>query len=210
VRAVNLLPREAPRPKRRALPLTTQLLVGIPLLAVALVGVLWLLAGSGISGKRQTLAELRAELAALPAPKVTVARNPNLTLHHQERVAALAGALDGRLAWDRILRHIAAVIPSDVWLTKLATLSDSTSQTPTTAAPPLTTTETPVATAPEQVEIGGYTYSQEAVARFLSRLDVVPDLSAVQLRSSTRTLIGDRAVDQFSIVVAIRPNGSSA
>jgi hypothetical protein len=51
----------------------------------------------------------------------------------------------------------------------------------------------------------GYTYSQEGVARLLSRLAVVPSLENVQLVSSTQTTVGDQTVISFSIEADVRP-----
>jgi Tfp pilus assembly protein PilN len=221
VRAVNLLPRDAARTRREAPSLHSQLLVAVPLLAAVLIGAVWFFAGSGLPQKRETLASLQQELAAIPVAKQTVAQDPSVRSQHEERVTAVAGALDGRISWDRILRHVSAVLPGDVWLTKLAAASSEASSTSTPAPAPAATTSTPatatvstttpaVSTSASQVEIDGYTYSQAAVARFLARLGVVPDLANVQLRSSTRSLLGSRTVVQFLVVADIRTSGSSA
>ena len=39
--------------------------------------------------------------------------------HREQRTLALAAALGKRVAWDRILRRMALVLPDDVWLTNL-------------------------------------------------------------------------------------------
>ena len=226
MRSVNLLPREYVRQRRQGGPsLQSQLLVAAPLLAAVLVGATWFFAGSGLSAKRATLASLQAGLAQIPPPKPTVRQSPAVAAQHEERVGALAGALNGRVAWDRVLRHISAVLPGDVWLTKLAATSSSSSSptpaAPTAPAPAATTTTTdtgastaaapaPTAVAASQVEVDGYTYSHDAVARFLARLSVVPDLRNVQLRSSTLAKSGKRSVVEFVIVAAVRLPGSSS
>jgi Tfp pilus assembly protein PilN len=223
VRAVNLLPRDEARAKREAPALQTQLFIAIPLLAAVLIGAIWFFSAGNLPQKRQTLADLQAELAAIPAPKPTVAQDPAVRSQHEERVSALANALGGRISWDRILRHVSAVLPGDVWLTKLAATSAgassttpapaSTTTSTSTSSTPTATTPAPAAAAPSaatSVEIDGYTYSQDAVARFMARLGVVPDLANVTLRSSNRTPLGSRAVVQFSVVADIRASGSSA
>src|SRR5439155_17095280 len=131
------------------------------------------------------------ELAGMPVPKTPVQRNPVLTAQKVQRVTALATALQGRVAWDRVLRHISSVLPGDVWLTKLtATAAEvappppppppattDTTSTDTTAAQPPAPVATAVPAAPTPIEIDGYTYSHDAVARFLARLALVPDLT---------------------------------
>ena len=51
----------------------------------------------------------------------------------------------------------------------------------------------------------GYTYSQEGVARLLSRLAVVPALQNVKLVSSSETTVGGQTVVSFSIEADVRP-----
>jgi len=51
----------------------------------------------------------------------------------------------------------------------------------------------------------GYTYSQEGVARLLSRLAVVPALENVKLVSSSQATVGDQTVVNFSIQADVRP-----
>jgi len=71
-------------------------------------------------------------------------------------------------------------------------------QPATSAAPPPAPTAQPMTFA-------GYTYSQEGVARLLSRLAVVPALDNVKLVSSTQTKVGDQDVVTFSIQADVRP-----
>jgi len=57
---------------------------------------------------------------------------------------------------------------------------------------------------PTAFTIQGSTYSQAGVARFLERLEVLPDFQNVQLQSSTATVIGTQRVINFTIVSDIR------
>ena len=49
----------------------------------------------------------------------------------------------------------------------------------------------------------GYTYSQEGVARLLTRLDLVPHLTNVQLQTSAASTIGTRQVVSFTIAAQV-------
>jgi hypothetical protein len=51
----------------------------------------------------------------------------------------------------------------------------------------------------------GYTYSQEGVARLLSRLQVVPALQNVKLVTSSQTQLLNQTVVTFSIEADVRP-----
>ena len=55
------------------------------------------------------------------------------------------------------------------------------------------------------MSFAGFTYSQEGVARLLSRLAVVPALENVQLVSSTETTVAGQTVVSFSIEADVRP-----
>ena len=56
----------------------------------------------------------------------------------------------------------------------------------------------------------GYCYSQDGVARFLARLEIVPDLVDVKLGTSGATRIGNRDVVQFTIGARLRQPGTTS
>jgi Tfp pilus assembly protein PilN len=171
MRAVNLLPKDATEGRKRP-PLPV--LVGCvgTVLVTALLAVLFLSASSSVARQRSALLDAQAQFAALPAPPAPSPVDAQLPKQRQTRVAALATALGERVAWDRLLREVSQVVPSDVWLVTLK------AESPTAAPVPA------AGTAPSGFVISGCTYSQESVARFLARLDVVPDLIGMTLGSS--------------------------
>jgi Tfp pilus assembly protein PilN len=229
MRAVNLLPRETKQPRKR-LSVVGQLALVAPFVVAGLLVAGYLLAGSSVNSKRSSLQALQDELASLPTPKApAVQQNPALASEQQLRIAAVGAALQSRLVWDRVLREISAVLPSDVWLTTMSakapetpapvaaaappagsttppSTTDTTATTTTATTTPTTTTAAPApAAAPQPMTFAGYTYSQEGVARLLSRLAVVPALQNVRLVSSTQTIVADQTVISFSIEADVRP-----
>jgi Tfp pilus assembly protein PilN len=225
MRAVNLLPRETKQPRKR-LTVVGQLALVAPFVVAGLLVAGYLLASSSVNNKRSTLQALQDELASVPAPKAQEPQqNPALASERQLRIAALGAALQSRLVWDRVLREISAVLPADVWLTTMSAQTPATPTTvptattttpapaaPTTTSPTTTTTATtttsaapPPAPTAQPMTFAGYTYSQEGVARLLSRLAVVPALDNVKLVSSTQTKVGDQDVVNFSIQADVRP-----
>jgi hypothetical protein len=62
---------------------------------------------------------------------------------------------------------------------------------------------------PSMFTIQGRTYSHDGVARLLSRLQLLPDLTNVQLISSTRSVIGKQPVVDFTIAADIAAAGGS-
>lgn len=222
MRAVNLLPRDAlrRRPKRNPLVLGGAV-------AFVLVTAVLALGFQSQSGKARdlqaTLDGLQTELAALPPAPKGRADESALTAAKQQREAAVSGALGHRVAWDRVLRELSLVLPDDVWLSGVS----ARSPIPLTAASVASTppagadagglgasigsgTTTPRAAPPGPslgFTLNGYTYSQEAVARFLSRLQVVPELKNVQLQSSALQRATGRPVVQFTVVADVRVSG---
>ena len=217
MRAVNLLPRE-PKLGRKRLGVAGQLAVLAPFVVVSLLVAGYLLASAKVNDRKATLQALRDELASLPAPPQQPQVSPELVALRDQRIAALSSALQSRLAWDRILRQISAVLPGDVWLTTLSAqqvapppvTSTTTSATTTTTTTTTTSTTPAVPAAPVPpptagpLNVAGYTYSPEGVARLLTRLAVVPALQDVQLVSSSQTVVSRRQVFAFTIKADVR------
>ena len=203
MRAVNLLPKDAARSrpgatKKRETPKHLPAIVGCVLgaLVIAFLGMQTMSAGSAASDAQAELDRLNQLIAATPPPPAgPPAADAELANQRTQRSAALASALSRRIAWDRVLRRFSLVLPDDVWLTGL-TLSSPT--------PAAVAAGSPVSNAPTGFIMSGFTYSHDAVARLLSRLQVVPDLTNVQLQSSTRTKLKGRSVVSFSIAAAVR------
>ena len=190
MRAVNLLPQEA---RQRRTP-NKLLLVGISssTAVLLLVGAGYYSAQGTVNDREQSLADVKAQLAAMPKPKShqTSAFDQELALERTGRLAALSTVLSSRVRWDRLLREIAMVLPDDVWLQQLnATAPEPPA--PPVVAPGTAPAPAPVAATPAPTSTGttfsiqGNTYTQEGVARLLIRLQLVPDLENVTLVSST-------------------------
>jgi Tfp pilus assembly protein PilN len=181
MRAFDLLPKEHTRQSAERRP-------GIAQIAVALV-----------EDKRSERDQLKAQLAELEvqAKETSSGGTSGLEDERLARTGALATALSGRVAWDRLLREISLVLPGDVYLTAL------TVQSPTPAAAPAaaTTTATTGSTPTTHFAIAGSTDEQQDVALLLSRLAILPELSGVQLVSSQR---GDDGDITFTINAAVR------
>ena len=204
MRAVNLLPRQQVEQKRERAN-TVGLVAGIggAVVLLVLVGG-FLLANRSTDRQRQALSDARAMLAATPAKKLsakTQAFRSTLLSQRQERSLALAAGLGKRVSWDRILGHIALVMPDDVWFTKV------NGSVPVLTAAPTTVTAVPTAPSvlpatPTDLTIVGQTYSQASVARFLERLQVDPDLKNVQLQTS----LPDQTIPviDFTIIANVR------
>jgi Tfp pilus assembly protein PilN len=206
MRAVNLLPHDQVEQKREARnPVVLVAAIGGAVVLLALVaGVL--LANRSVDRQRQALTSARAMLAVTPAKKLsaqTQAFRSTVLSEREQRSLALASAIGQRVAWDRILRRMALVLPDDVWLTSLVgtTPLESAAPASTTTAATAPSALPPTATA---LTLQGYTYSQAGVARLLERLQVLPDLKNVQLKESSTSNVGGQNVVSWTIITDIR------
>ncbi|HUQ23039.1 MAG TPA: PilN domain-containing protein [Gaiellaceae bacterium] len=198
MRAVNLLPRdEVVRSFEAKRGVVFGSVFGAALVTAALVS-MTISAGGAVATKQSELDAIRAEIAAVPAPVVKdTSTDDALAAVKSARIGALSAALTSRVAWDRVLRQVSLVLPEDVWLTNLS------AKAPTTAVPTADA-------AASGFNLTGSTYSQNGVARFLSRLAVIPDIKNVRLQSSASQLVDERELVQFTILADVRAPGEAA
>jgi len=200
VRAVNLLPRDHGHRtvKKESLPVLVGACVGV--LVAAALGAMFMIGSGKIAAQQRKLDDLNRTYQALPPPPPgPSAVEQQLAGEQSARVSALSTALGSRVAWDRVFREFSLVLPDDVWLTNL------TAKSPIS---PATNAATSAGGAPSQFTVQGRTYSHDGVARLLSRLQLVPDLTNVQLVSSSLSKVGEQAVVEFTIAADIAVAGS--
>jgi Tfp pilus assembly protein PilN len=198
MRAFDLLPKEQVRHAADRRPGIAQIAVAlVAVVALGALGALFLTTDSGLKDKRGERDQLKAQLAALQvqARERSSGGTSGLEDERLARTTALATALSGRVAWDRLLRDISLVLPGDVYLTAL------TVQSPTPAVAPAATATPTGSTPATHFAIAGSTDEQQDVALLLSRLAILPELSGVQLVSSLR---GDDGDIVFTINAAVR------
>lgn len=195
MRAVNLLPADEQAGKRKLPPMPVLAGCVGTVVVSALLAVMFLSASADVAAKQRALQAMQAQYDAVPSPPAPSPVVSQLPQQRQTRVTALATALGQRIAWDRLLREVSQVVPSDVWLVTLDAQSPS-------LAPATTPATTAQATTPTGFTVTGCTYSQDSVARFLARLQVVPDLSSMTLSKSESASSGSSGASAGSC-----PNG---
>jgi len=204
MRAFNLLPKEevhaAKEGKPSPLPYVIVALAGV--LAFAALAAFYLSSSAGVTKKTGELDDLRGELASLQVPEKQpeqpAANGSDIAGERAARTAALSTALADRLAWDRILRELALVLPSDVTLATLDATAPSPGSAGASTAPAVTT-----------FRVTGVSTSQAGVARLLSRLQVVPELRAVQLEFATVSDDPSKPGVNFAITAAVRQGATA-
>jgi Tfp pilus assembly protein PilN len=189
MRAVNLLPKDdlAANSIRNEDP---AVVIGSALGLVVLIalGGAFYMAHSQAGAQQLKLNAARLELGKLSlvkkpvvkVPKVTrpIIPIPAVTGEESARLTAVSSAMSTRIAWDRILREFALVIPDDVTVTALNMTAPSN-------APVLP--GTPPSGTPG-FNLQGTTFSHDSVARLLTRLMLMPDLTNVALTTSAADL----------------------
>jgi Tfp pilus assembly protein PilN len=200
MRAVNLLPLDA-RAGRRRPPVPALAVAAAGVLAASVLAVGFVTAHDKVGSREQELTGLEQELAVTRRAAKPKPADTGLSAERDQRFTALNGAMGERLAWDRILREVSLVLPEDVWLSNLAAGGGSAA----TGAP----AETPDAQAGQTVTFNGFTYSQEGVARVLTRLGLVPDLGEVKLQKSSVTTVGSQNIYSFTILADVISGGGA-
>jgi Tfp pilus assembly protein PilN len=188
MRAVNLLPADE---RRKGLDSSarTPLLgaaAGIALVAL-LATVLASLAAVEASDKHAEIDAVEAAIAALPEPPPSRLDPTVLVQERTDRESALASALSRRVAFDKLLRQVALVLPGDAWLTQLDAAVPVVAEATGAGAPP----PSAAAAATKGVTIQGGTWTHDNVAVVLARLASIPTLADVSLTSTSR--VGGRS-----------------
>jgi Tfp pilus assembly protein PilN len=207
MRAVNLLPRETNQRGKSIRAEDPAVVVGSALGVVVLIALVagFLNVHSKVNAQQQKLTAARIELGRLaaekrvaPTPYKPVKQKPivpvpAVTSEEQPRLDAISAALSTRIAWDRILREFSLVLPTDVKLNTLTLAAPSAAASSATTGAP---------TAAQNLTLDGTTFSHDAVARLLSRLMLIPDLTNVTLSSSSAA--ADSGQVDFSISAAVK------
>jgi Tfp pilus assembly protein PilN len=210
MRGFNLMPTEDSRQAAGRRPSTAQLVLAVVALVVlAGLGSVFLMTNASVADKEREYAALVDELAAkdvpLEQPKAVGGTDTGLVQERDGRTGALAAALGGRIAWDRLLRDLSLVLPDDVWLKGLT----GTSAVPAASggsAPPVDPNAAAAQTSTFQVV--GYTRRHEGVAQFLSRLSVLPEIESASLVNATVTKLAKQDVVEFTLSATVKASAA--
>jgi Tfp pilus assembly protein PilN len=200
MRSVNLIPPEQRHGAHR--PLRTGLLpyIVIGLLVAALVGVAALvITGNEISDRKAEITTLRREDAAAKARAQSLGAYTQFAEVRQKRVATVTSLADSRFDWERVMRELSKVLPSDVWLTSLnATASPEVSVGGGKAGGGSSSSGGGAAAMRSSVkgpalEINGCANGQDGVAGFVTALKEIDGVTRVGVQSSALPAKGSSA-----------------
>jgi Tfp pilus assembly protein PilN len=187
VRPVNLIP---PEERGDKAPIRTgpiaYLLVGALALALGAITML-VLTDNKVSDRKAEIAGLKLEAAAERARAEQLAPFASFNSVEQQRNATIKSLANSRFDWERIMRELALIIPSDVWLTELtgSVAGGAAAGSAGSAADATGTADGGSITGPS-IALTGCAVGQDGVARFLSALRDIDGVTRVGLTSSER------------------------
>jgi Tfp pilus assembly protein PilN len=184
MRPVNLIPPEDRRGEQA--PLRTGPLPYILLgaLVAVLIGVsAMVLVSNQISESKSEVATLESEDAAAAAKAQQLASYTQFRDMSEQRVATVQSLADSRFDWERVMRELALVLPSNVWLTSLtATASPNVNMGGAGSGASGASLRAQVPG--PALELNGCASGQEAVAGFVTALKDIDGVTRVGVESS--------------------------
>jgi len=199
MKRINLLPPEqrVKASRERGLLWAILLLVAV----VVVLGLVYVWESNQVDNKQAELDQLSAQVAEVQAQVVALQPYAEIQATRTAMSNAAKGIYDARVSWSTILQEISLVIPENVRLQTLAGVVPAT-MLPGAAAPaggvPATTPD---------VTFSGNTYTHRDVAEFMTRLGLIPQLTNIQLSSSTGAAVTDttQATVSFTVTASLRP-----
>jgi Tfp pilus assembly protein PilN len=187
VRPVNLIPLDERRGAARVgadrAPIRIYILLGV--LGVVLLSVLALvLTSNQINGKTEDLSKVKAQEQGVKQVADALRPFGQFAQVQAARKAQITQLASTRFNWEQALRQLSRAIPSNVWLLKLAGTVSPAIEVESAAGGAASSLRDKFP-APAIV-MTGCTYSQHAVARMMTRMQNLDDVTEVQLAKSAR------------------------
>jgi Tfp pilus assembly protein PilN len=184
--AVNLLPpKHRPRQATGGKEGSSFVLLGaLALIVVALL--VYVLSINSINDSKSQIATAKADAARANAQADALGAYGSFAQVKLQRVTAVKELAQGRADWERVMRELARVLPTGVWITNVDASDSANSASGTGGAPTPPPAGSPAAASSPQVTIEGCAPNQPAVADTLVRLRELQGASDVQLDHSTK------------------------
>ena len=175
---------------------------------VVALGLVFVGQNSQVADKQAELDGLTAQTAAVQQQALALRPYAEIQTTRTAMTQAAKGIYDSRVPWSTILQEVSLVIPENVRLQSLSGTVPA-SMLPGPAVPPA-----PAAAATTDLTFTGTSYTHTDVAEFMTRLGLIPQLSNVQLASSTgaaatgatdTTATAVTPTVTFSVTASLRP-----
>lgn len=215
MRPVNLIPPEQRRGENAQLRTGPVMYIVLGALGLLLIGVtLLVLTDNRISDGKAEVTSLKREDARAAAKAERLVAYSQFKVLSEQRIATVRSLADSRFDWERVMRELSLVLPSDVWLTSL---TGSASPSGSTGAEGGAASGLRGAILGPALELSGCAASQEALAGFVTVLKDIDGVTRVGIQTSELASKGNEAasgpggggdcrtrdfIAQFSLVIA--------
>jgi Tfp pilus assembly protein PilN len=180
VRPVNLIPldqRRGESAQMRSGPLPYILLGALVLILAGVTALV--LTSNQIADSKAEIVTLKREDAAAQARAERLAAYTQFRTLSEQRVATVTSLADSRFDWERVMREMSLILPSDVWLVNLtATANPSVNVDGGTSGSLRSTVPGPA------LALTGCAAGQDAVAGFVTALKDIDGVTRVGIESS--------------------------
>jgi Tfp pilus assembly protein PilN len=184
MRPVNLIPPEDRRGEQAPLRTGPLSYIVLGALVAVLLGVVVLvLTGNQISEREDEVATLKSEDAAAATRAAQLASYTQFRELSEQRVQTVQSLADSRFDWERVLRELALILPSDVSLTELSASSGGSAAEAVGGAESASGLTSGVAG--PALSLGGCAHGQKGVAEFVTALKDIDGVTRVGVQSST-------------------------
>jgi Tfp pilus assembly protein PilN len=182
VRPVNLIPVEDRRGEQAPLRSGPLVYVMVAALVAVLVAVTALvLVGNQIAERESEVARLEVEDAEAQAEAESLAAYVEFRQLSEQRVSTVASLADSRFDWERVMRELSLILPSNVWLVRLgASASSGTGAGGSSGGGSSLRASAPG----PALELSGCADGQEGVAGFVTALKDIDGVTRVGVESS--------------------------
>jgi Tfp pilus assembly protein PilN len=177
MKRINLLPPEQRVKASRERGLLWAILILVAIVVV--LGLVYVWQNGQVNDKQAQLDQLTAETTVVQQQALALAPYAQIQTTRTAMTQTAKGIYDSRVPWATILQEVSLVIPENVRLQSLNGL------VPATMLPGPAVPAAPGTAATTDITFIGTTYTHKDVAEFMTRLGLIPQLTNVQLTSST-------------------------
>jgi Tfp pilus assembly protein PilN len=195
MRPINLIPVEERRGEHRPLRSGPLAYVVVGALVAVLAGITALvLTGNQVSDRKSEIARLEAEDAAAKAKVERLAAYTQFRTLREQRVATITSLANSRFDWERVMRELSLILPSDVWLVGLNASASPAAGGSSGGGESGGSASGLRGSAPgPALELSGCATGQEAVAGFVTALKDIDGVTRVGVGSSQLSTTEDGA-----------------
>jgi Tfp pilus assembly protein PilN len=186
MRPVNLIPpeeRHGSQSPLRTGPLPYIVLGGLVALLVGVVALV--MTGNQVSERKDEIVNLKQEDRAAQERAEKLVSYVQLAEMRQQRLETIGSLADSRFDWERVMRELSKILPSDVWLTNLNASASPEAASGGSESGGEASSGMRGAIPGPALEISGCAKGQEGVAGFVTALKEIDGVTRVGVQSST-------------------------